>query len=171
MLAISLCASLFPVYVAGGLAAHWLLMCAWLLYQKTQACYTRCEEALFVLVLGAVYIFTFFNVKDQTTRVKYTLYYLLCFAENTAMITVWYIHANRTLWWYHPGLVAQLSLFAVAVMCMLAYYCRLHPSRGKEEPSGICVTGQVCRDATLAQKYGAHLEEWAGNRSRGETPT
>ncbi|XP_043197515.1 XK-related protein 6-like [Amphibalanus amphitrite] len=171
VLAISLCASLFPVYVAIGLVVHWVLMTIWLICQKTQACYTKCEEMLFVLVLGAVYIFTFFNVKDQTTRLKYTLYYLLCFAENTAMITLWYLNANRTLWWYHPGLAAQVILFALAVSCMLAYYCRLHPSRGREEPSGICVTGQVCRDATLAQKYGARLEEWAGNRSRGETPT
>ncbi|XP_037085551.1 XK-related protein 4-like [Pollicipes pollicipes] len=169
VLAISLCASLFPVYVAIGLLVHWVLMTCWLIYQKTEACYTRCEELLFVIVLGAVYIFTFFNVKDQTTRLKYTMYYVLCFAENTAMIVLWYLHADRTLWWYHPGLAAQVSLFSLAVLFMVMYYWRLHPSHGPE-PSGICVTGQVCRDATLADRFGVHLEEWAGNRSRDATP-
>ncbi len=38
-------------------------MSSWVVFQRTTACHTRCEEFLFALVLGAIYIFSFFNAK------------------------------------------------------------------------------------------------------------
>ncbi len=54
----------------------------------------QCEEVIFWLVLGAIYIFSFFNAKEERTRYKYLLYYAFCFCENTALIVVWFLYAN-----------------------------------------------------------------------------
>lgn len=169
VLAISLCASVYPMYVAAGCLAHWSLMTLWLIWQQTEACYTRCEELLFDMVLGAVYIFTFFNVKDQPTRYKYALFYTVCGVENCALIAAWFVKADSRLWWHQPGIVAQLLLFSMSVLLMLAYYRFFHPSLSSPAgttaaenwtPAPLCAPAQMCRNPHLTRQYGLSLEEW-----------
>jgi hypothetical protein len=57
---------------------------------RTAACNTPCEEFLFALVLGAIYIFSFFNAKEEQTRFKYLLYFSFSFLENSALLAVWF---------------------------------------------------------------------------------
>ena len=59
-------------------------------YFRTAACNTPCEEFLFALVLGAIYIFSFFNAKEEQTRFKYLLYFSFSFIENSALLAVWF---------------------------------------------------------------------------------
>merc|ERR1712242_621359 len=75
VLALSLFASALPQWIGPLCAAHWVVMASWVITQRTAACNTRCEEFLFALVLGAIYIFMFFNAKEERTRYKYLLYY------------------------------------------------------------------------------------------------
>ena len=58
----------------------------------------KAEEVCFALTLGAIYIFSFFNAKDEATRWKYLAYYTFCFVENTALITVWFIQDPVSHW-------------------------------------------------------------------------
>ena len=51
VIALSLFASVFPLWIGPVCAAHWLIMSSWLIFQRTHACHTRCEEILFCLVL------------------------------------------------------------------------------------------------------------------------
>ena len=91
-------------------------MASWVIFQRTTACNTQCEEFLFALVLGnrepdfikcfcfqinipgVIYIFMFFNAKEERTRYKYVLYYGFSFLENTAIILVWFFHTPSTTW-------------------------------------------------------------------------
>jgi hypothetical protein len=41
-------------------------------------------------VLGAIYIFSFFNAKEEQTRFKYLLYFSFSFMENSALLAVWF---------------------------------------------------------------------------------
>ena len=41
---------------------------------------------------GAIYIFMFFNAKEEPTRYKYLIYYTFSFLENSAIIAVWFLH-------------------------------------------------------------------------------
>ena len=45
-----------------------------------------------VLFPGVIYIFMFFNAKEEKTRYKYLLYYTFCLIENTAIITIWFVY-------------------------------------------------------------------------------
>lgn len=47
---------------------------------------------------GVIYIFMFFNAKEERTRYKYILYYGFSFLENTAIILVWFFHTPSTTW-------------------------------------------------------------------------
>ena len=52
VLALSLFASALPTWIGPLCAAHWIVMASWIIFQRTAACNTRCEEFLFALVLG-----------------------------------------------------------------------------------------------------------------------
>lgn len=54
VLALSLFATAVPLWIGPLCAAHWLVMASWVVYQRTAACNTRCEELLFALVLGRI---------------------------------------------------------------------------------------------------------------------
>ncbi len=46
----------------------------------------------FFFLQGAIYIFSFFNAKEERTRYKYLIYYSFCFMENTALIIIWWVN-------------------------------------------------------------------------------
>ena len=95
VIALSLFASAYPEGIFAICAAHWAVMSTWVIFQGTQACNNRCEEVLFSAVLGAIYIFSFFNAKEERTRFKYIIYYSFCFCENTALVVVWILNAPK----------------------------------------------------------------------------
>ena len=70
VLALSLFATAYPRWVGPVCAAHVLLMTTWILAQRVDACSTAGETLLFALVLGVVYIFSFFNAKEERTRYR-----------------------------------------------------------------------------------------------------
>lgn len=133
VLALSLFASCFPVWIGPLAAVHWMVMSAWVVYQRTSACNTRCEEFLFALVLGAIYIFSFFNAKEERTRYKYLLFYSFCFVENTALVSVWFWRAEPSLWYRVPAIVSHYLAFFGSIVFMLLYYVCCHPT-GVELP-------------------------------------
>jgi len=131
VLALSLFASAYPAWIGVVIAAHWIVMSSWVVFQRTKACSNQCEELFFCIVLGAVYVFSFFNAKDEPTRIKYVLYYGFCFAENTALIVLWFISPARepSRWYWYPGVAAHYLTFFLGLAFMLIYYGCFHPSK------------------------------------------
>merc|ERR1719430_1142354 len=130
VLALSLFASALPVWIGPLCAAHWVVMASWVIAQRTAACNTRCEEFLFALVLGAIYIFMFFNAKEERTRYKYLLYYSFCLVENTAIICIWFLAPSTSLanWYVFPAMVGHYLAFFAGIMFMVCYYLWFHPT-------------------------------------------
>jgi len=136
VLALSLFASALPTWIGPLCAAHWVVMSSWIIFQRTAACNTKCEEFLFALVLGVIYIFMFFNAKEEKTRYKYLLYYTFCLVENTAIITIWFLSPSTNLgsWYVFPAMVGHYLAFFSGIMFMLVYYLWMHPTGGIEIP-------------------------------------
>lgn len=96
----------------------------------------RCEDIMFAITLGGIYVFAFFNAKDERTRYKYLIYYTICFVENTIFMVVWALYAEdklnwrneEHLWYYYPGIICHYILFFAGLVFMLTYYVTLHPS-------------------------------------------
>jgi len=133
VLALALFASVFPKWIGPLCAAHWLVMSSWVIYQRTSACNTHCEEFLFAQVLGAIYIFSFFNAKEEKTRNKYLLYFTFSFVENSSLLAIWFWKVNKSVWYVYPALFGHYLAFFGGIMFMLCYYIWFHPT-GIEMP-------------------------------------
>lgn len=137
---------LFASYYTTGLfvavAAHWFVMTSWLVCQQTGFCVDEngnthlCREYLFDAVIGFVYIFCFFNIKEGMTRIRVIPYYVIMLGENTLFVVLWY--PFRTL--YGDIETAALGIvwggFALGILSMVSYYYFYHPGLPVQ---GICV--------------------------------
>lgn len=116
-------------------------MLAWLIVQKSRVCETQCEEALFNLIVAFIYIYTFFNVREEPTRYKYVTFYVITFVENTVLLLTWFFSFNLTtqdiLYFRISGLVGDYALFFAGILCMVLYYVYFHPTVGSMSRSAL----------------------------------
>ncbi|KAK8765581.1 hypothetical protein V5799_031809 [Amblyomma americanum] len=73
------------------LGAHWALMTSWLVWQKTDFCPSRCEELAYNAVVGAIYTFCFFNVREGRSRGRVVSFYALIGVQNVAFLVAYCI--------------------------------------------------------------------------------
>ncbi|KAM7365389.1 hypothetical protein PAMP_016321 [Pampus punctatissimus] len=83
VLSLALFASLFHIYFGIFVVVHWCAMAFWVVHGGTDFCMSKWEEVLFNMVVGIVYIFCWFNVKEGRTRYRMIAYYIVVLAENT----------------------------------------------------------------------------------------
>ena len=142
VIALVLFASYYTTRVFVAVGVHWFSMTAWLVCQKTHFCVDEhgttqlCREYLFNSVIGFVYIFCFFNIKEGMTRIRVIPYYAIMLLENTVFIVMWY--PFRTLYGdiETAALIIVWGGFACGLLCMVSYYLFYHPSLSVK---GICV--------------------------------
>jgi hypothetical protein len=132
ILALALFASIFAIryYVVVGIACHWLLMTIYIISRRTNYCNGQFFEILFNMLVGFIYIFTFWNIEDGHTRFRYTSYYILVYLENLGMVITWFVlttHAGQ--WYYIPSFLFVVIGFILGIAFMLAYYMGCHPKK------------------------------------------
>ncbi|KAI1295616.1 XK-related protein 6 [Halotydeus destructor] len=138
-LAIALFASEFGYWLLPVAIGHWGIMTIWVMHQGTRFCDTEdgqsrpCHEYLLNMVIGAIYLLCFLNVKDEPTRYKYTAFYVITFVENVALVTLWYLKMAADplkvhLWYTVPALSYVVSAFFAGILFMLMYYRFFHPN-------------------------------------------
>lgn len=130
VISMALFASLYKWIIFPIVGVHWLLMTIWLVIQKTDFCSTQVEELFFDAVIGIVYIFSFFNMKEGHTRYRAAFFYIIVFIENTVMFALWYHYDGKPYmkWYTIPALVFVWGGFVMGLFFMLSYYCCLHPN-------------------------------------------
>ncbi|KAJ8934521.1 hypothetical protein NQ314_013304 [Rhamnusium bicolor] len=132
ILALSLLASIFPVWMGCVCALHWGVMSVWLALgqHQTAACSSRCEELLLSAALGLAYVLAFISPRDGPTRYIYLAYYLVCFMENTGALVVWCVTNNSVdnPFLYYGAAGGQVLAFLLAIAFLLIYYKYCHPS-------------------------------------------
>ncbi|XP_072017104.1 XK-related protein 6-like [Amphiura filiformis] len=104
VMALVLFASFTQVYIFVFAAIHWFCMTIWVYIQNTDFCDSWVEERIFNGVIGVIYIFCFFNLKEGNSRFRVTLFYAIMFGENVILITVWYKYRDTEMIesWYDP---------------------------------------------------------------------
>ncbi|XP_023850752.1 XK-related protein 6 [Salvelinus sp. IW2-2015] len=140
VLSLALFASLFHLYFGIFVVLHWCGMALWVVHGGTDFCMSRWEEVLFNMVVGIVYIFCWFNVKEGHTRGRMVAYYSVVLAENTLLTGLWYVyrdHAETDIYAV-PALCGVYLSFAGGVLVMLLYYGLLHPSHTHPTPASTC---------------------------------
>uniref|UniRef100_A0A8D0G939 XK-related protein n=1 Tax=Sphenodon punctatus TaxID=8508 RepID=A0A8D0G939_SPHPU len=142
VISFALFASIFQLYFGIFVVVHWCAMAFWIIHGGTDFCMSKWEEILFNMVVGIVYIFCWFNVKEGRTRYRMFAYYTVVLTENAALTLLWYFYRdpNTTDSYAVPALCCVFLSFAAGIVLMLLYYGVLHPMapRAKIFASSCC---------------------------------
>ena len=65
-------------------------MTSWVIWQDTDFCKNAWEERLYNAVVGVIYCFCFFNIKDGKSRYRASIFYAVIIVENLAFVAVFY---------------------------------------------------------------------------------
>ncbi|RVE58757.1 hypothetical protein OJAV_G00198230 [Oryzias javanicus] len=122
------------VYSTAVLTVLWLLLTVWVHFLKTNFCTSRALEFFYRAIVGAILVFTFFNVKGQDTKPAMTVYYILHAIINiTAPILSVFLVPDlqgcRFVW--TAGLIGGTTI--LGFMCLILYYSCLHPKGIQQE--------------------------------------
>ncbi|XP_012274686.2 uncharacterized protein LOC105696643 [Orussus abietinus] len=115
----------FFLFIGG----NWMCMTAWVILQKTNFCPTVWEERVYNGVIGAIYCFEFFNLREGHSRYRILAFYSITVAQNTVFLTAYAVHPSRGT----PRtdvLIAAGSLIIGGTLLglgsMLLYYGKFH---------------------------------------------
>nr|XP_061784608.1 XK-related protein 4-like isoform X1 [Nerophis lumbriciformis] len=126
----ALFASVFQLYFGIFIVLHWCFMTFWIVHCETHFCVSKWEEIVFDMVVGIIYIFSWFNVKEGRTRCRLFIYYSVILGENAALSALWYVYrapaATDSL--AVPALCVIFSSFLTGVLFLLMYYAFFHPN-------------------------------------------
>ncbi|XP_011866864.1 PREDICTED: uncharacterized protein LOC105561469 [Vollenhovia emeryi] len=113
------------------LGLHWFFMTAWVILQKTEFCPTIWEERIYNCIIGLIYCFDFFNLRDGRSRYRVLFFYSVITAQNLVFLIAYTLRFKDT--------VASDTMIAIATViigCLLVglvsmslYYGKFHPSR------------------------------------------
>uniref|UniRef100_A0A8B9P6M9 XK-related protein n=1 Tax=Apteryx owenii TaxID=8824 RepID=A0A8B9P6M9_APTOW len=138
----ALFASVFQLYFGIFIVLHWCIMTFWIVHCETEFCITKWEEIVFDMVVGIIYIFSWFNVKEGRTRCRLFIYYFVILLENTALSALWYLYKAPPISdaFAIPALCVVFSSFLTGIVFMLMYYAFFHPNgpRFGQSPSCAC---------------------------------
>ncbi|GCB64621.1 hypothetical protein scyTo_0007561 [Scyliorhinus torazame] len=138
----ALFASVFQLYFGIFIVLHWCIMTFWIVHCETEFCITKWEEIVFDMVVGIIYIFSWFNVKEGRTRCRLFIYYFVILLENTALSALWYLYRAPQITdaFAIPALCVVFSSFLTGIVFMLMYYTFFHPNgpRFGQSPSCAC---------------------------------
>ena len=60
--------SRIDLFFSVSLVVHWVVMTGWVVWQQTEFCNSRWEERLYHMVVGLIYCFCFFSLKEGRSR-------------------------------------------------------------------------------------------------------
>ncbi|CAH1253250.1 XKR4 [Branchiostoma lanceolatum] len=146
VLALAMFTSVYKEWICVVIGVHWLLMTVWVYLQKTDFCDTWWEERLFNAVVGVIYCFCFFNIKEGRTRRHIVGFYTIMLLENSALMGAWYPFRKLSVWYNIPVMMAVWGGFLIGAIAMTMYYNYCHPNRDGNIP-GCPSPGQYIKAA------------------------
>ncbi|XP_069584482.1 XK-related protein 6 isoform X1 [Ranitomeya imitator] len=173
VISFALFASIFQLYFGIFVVVHWCVMAFWIIHGGTDFCMSKWEEVLFNMVVGIVYIFCWFNVKEGRTRYRMFAYYTVILTENAALTFLWYLYRDpdTTDSFAVPALCCVFLSFAAGIAFMLLYYGVLHPMgpRAKIFASSCCA--ELLWGIPLPPDVEPMAPQTPGHRGGQATPT
>ncbi|KAI0229393.1 XK-related protein 6 [Lamellibrachia satsuma] len=112
----------FSAWILLCLGGHWLLMTIWVTLQKTDFGASWCERVLFVSVVGTIYCFSFFNLKEGSTRWRVLAFYSLMLVENTALVAAWYCYRVPGAWYDDSVVPVVSTTFLIGIAGLTGWF-------------------------------------------------
>ncbi|XP_017566371.1 XK-related protein 7 [Pygocentrus nattereri] len=128
-IAFALFASVFQLYFGIFIVAHWCAMTFWIIQGETDFCMSKWEEIIYNMVVGIIYIFCWFNVKEGPARFRLGVYYCVILVENAALTGAWYVYRGPHTSDFYALIIVCVVVcsYALGTFFMFVYYCLLHP--------------------------------------------
>lgn len=118
---------IFKQWVLGVIGVHWLGTTFWMVSQQTDIIRSTSRWRLFNLVLGAIYVFLFLNVKCGQSRCRMIGFYVAMFIENTFLLLASSWMFSMVSWDTVGIPAAVFCSFLIGVIALVLYYRFLHP--------------------------------------------
>lgn len=106
-------------------------MTIWVILQKTEFCPTMWEERIYNCIIGLIYCFDFFNLREGRSRYRVFIFYSFIATQNLIFLIMYILHFQDT--------VTNNTMIAIAIIIiggmlvgltsMLLYYGKFHPSK------------------------------------------
>ncbi|XP_037668580.1 XK-related protein 6 [Choloepus didactylus] len=173
VLSFALFASIFQLYFGIFVVVHWCAMAFWIIHGGTDFCMSKWEEILFNMVVGIVYIFCWFNVKEGRTRYRMFAYYTIVLTENAALTFLWYFYRDpeTTDSYAVPALCCVFISFVAGIAMMLLYYGVLHPTGPRVKILASSCCAELLWGIPLPPDVEPMAPETPGYRGTQVTPT
>uniref|UniRef100_A0A673C838 XK-related protein n=1 Tax=Sphaeramia orbicularis TaxID=375764 RepID=A0A673C838_9TELE len=115
---------IFKQWILGVIGVHWLGATFWMVSQQNDIIRSTSRWRLFNLVLGAIHVFLFLNVKYGQSRYRMAGFYLAMFIENALLLLAssWLF---TMVTWDTVGIPA--AVFCSFLIALVLYYRFLHP--------------------------------------------
>ncbi|XP_061523034.1 XK-related protein 5-like isoform X1 [Phycodurus eques] len=117
----------FKHWILGVIGVHWLGTTFWMVSQQTDIIRSTSRWRLFNLILGAIHIFFFLNVKYGPSRLRMAGFYLVMFLENIFLLLASSWLFSMVSWDTVAIPTAVLCSFLIGVISLVLYYRFLHP--------------------------------------------
>ncbi|KAM9826764.1 XK-related protein 5-like isoform 3-T3 [Syngnathus typhle] len=117
----------FKQWILGVIGVHWLGTTFWMVSQQTDIIRSTSRWRLFNLILGAIHIFFFLNVKYGPSRFRMAGFYLVMFLENIFLLLASSWLFSMVSWDTVAIPAAVFCSFLIGVISLVLYYRFLHP--------------------------------------------
>uniref|UniRef100_A0A672G616 XK-related protein n=1 Tax=Salarias fasciatus TaxID=181472 RepID=A0A672G616_SALFA len=117
----------FKQWILGVIGVHWLGATFWMVSQQTDIIRSTSRWRIFNLVLGAIHVFLFLNVKYGQSRYRMAGFYTAMFVENALLLLAssWLFSMVS---WHTVGIPAAVFCsFLIGLIALVLYYRFLHP--------------------------------------------
>uniref|UniRef100_A0A182T134 XK-related protein n=1 Tax=Anopheles maculatus TaxID=74869 RepID=A0A182T134_9DIPT len=135
VLAIATVASVFPIYTALACAIHALLMAVWVFcYERPRFCGdSPAQRTLLSCAFGTVFIFNYIPLHEGPTRLRYTLFYVVCFLETVVCSVLYALFVRnptiqRSVLWTGVLSCFPIVTFVIGICLMVVFYRYCHPN-------------------------------------------
>ncbi|KAM4865232.1 XK-related protein 9 isoform 2-T5 [Thomomys bottae] len=112
----------------------WLIGLIWAIKNQTQFCNSRGMEFLYRMVVGFIFVFTFFNIKGQHTRCPMSCYYSV---RALATLGILFVFWTYPLSIFSSDYFIPISVFIILTLLfgitfLITYYGNCHPNINKD---------------------------------------
>ncbi|XP_040583865.1 uncharacterized protein [Lepeophtheirus salmonis] len=105
---------------------HWLCMTTWVICQDTDFCPTVWEERFYNAIVGVIYCFCFFNLKEGRSRYRASIFYTIIIIENLIFVGI-FLWITDMEWIGIGSFVIVICGTILGIASMLLYYGYFHP--------------------------------------------
>ncbi|XP_004529460.1 XK-related protein 7 [Ceratitis capitata] len=125
---------IFPIWIIVACVQHAVVLgfLTYIVERPQFSSVIACHNFLFCIALGFVYIFIYIPVKEEPTRYKYALYYLICSLENFTCVGLFIFYApgylRQSVGFFSTLCTLAIVFYYVGICCMCIYYTRYHPN-------------------------------------------